>query len=166
MGTTHIYKIGWFIGLVLLQVWVLNNIYIGGYATPFLYIYLILKFETGTSRNTLMLWAFILGLVVDMFSDTPGMHAAACVLLAFVRPLFLRLFSPRDVQDSIVPALHTMGTAAFLKYTVACVLVHHSALFTIEFFSTAHIGTLLLHIMASTLLTAACVMGLEGIIKK
>ena len=70
---------------------ILNNVHIVGYATPFLYIYLILKFESDTPRNALMLWAFFLGLAVDVFSDTPGMNAAATVLLAFLRPTFLRL---------------------------------------------------------------------------
>ena len=73
--------------MVLLQVLILNNVHIAGYATPFLYIYLILKFESDVPRNVLMLWAFFLGLSVDIFSDTPGMNASATVLLAFL--LFL-----------------------------------------------------------------------------
>ena len=76
MVLNYLHKIGWFIGLVLLQVLILNNVHIAGYATPFLYIYLILKFESETPRNALMLWAFFLGLTVDIFSDTPGMNAA------------------------------------------------------------------------------------------
>lgn len=83
MIINYLHKIGWFIGLVLLQVLILNNVHIAGYATPFLYIYLILKFESDVPRNALMLWAFFLGLAVDVFSDTPGMNAAATVLLAF-----------------------------------------------------------------------------------
>ena len=94
------------------------------------------------------------------------MNAAAVVLLAFLRPLFLRLFLPRDVQDSMVPSLQTMGTAAFFKYAVACVLVHHVMLFSLEFFSLAHIGMLLLRMVTSMALTIACVMAVEGIVKK
>ncbi|MDO4162789.1 MAG: rod shape-determining protein MreD [Bacteroides sp.] len=162
----YLHKIEWFIGLVLLQVLILNNVHIAGYATPFLYVYLILKFESGTMRNELMLWAFFLGLTVDVFSDTPGMNAAATVLLAFLRPVFLRFFMPRDVVDSIVPTVRTMGLSSFLKYLVVCILVHHAMLLVIEFFSFAHFGTLLLRIVASTLLTVACVMALEGINKR
>ena len=68
MIITYIHRIGWFIGLVLLQVLILNNVHIAGYATPFLYIYFILKFNSGTSRNELMLWAFFFGLTIDVFS--------------------------------------------------------------------------------------------------
>lgn len=152
--------------MVLLQVLILNNVHIAGYATPFLYIYLILKFESDTSRNVLMLWAFFLGLAVDVFSDTPGMNAAATVLLAFLRPTFLRLFVPRDMLESFVPAIRTMGISPFLKYLITGVFVHHAMLLTIEFFSFAHIGALLLRIVASTLLTVTCIMAIEGIRKK
>ena len=166
MLINYLHKIGWFIGLVLLQVLILNNVHIAGYATPFLYIYLILKFESDTPRNALMLWAFFLGLAVDVFSDTPGMNAAATVLLAFLRPTFLRLFVPRDTLDTLVPAIRTMGILPFLKYLVVSVLVHRGLLLTLEFFSFAHIGTLLLRIAASTLLTVTCIMAVEGIRKK
>lgn len=166
MGMIYIYKIGWFIGLVLLQVLILNNVHIAGYATPFLYVYLILKFSSDTSRNGLMLWAFLLGLTIDIFSDTPGMNAAATVLLAFLRPVFLRLFVPRDLLETMVPAIHTMGFVPFLKYLVAGVLVHHTLLLTLEFFSFAHLGILLLKIVACTLLTVLCMLAVEGIIKK
>lgn len=166
MLINYLHKIGWFIGLVLLQVLILNNVHIAGYATPFLYIYLILKFESDTPRNALMLWAFFLGLAVDVFSDTPGMNAAATVLLAFLRPTFLRLFVPRDTLDTLVPAIRTMGILPFLKYLVVSVLIHHGLLLTLEFFSFDHIGTLLLRIAASTLLTVTCIMAVEGIRKK
>ena len=118
MVLNYLHKIGWFIGLVLLQVLILNNVHIAGYATPFLYIYLILKFESETPRNTLMLWAFFLGLTVDIFSDTPGMNAAATVALAFLRPTFLRLFVPRDAFENIVPSIKSMGIVPFLKYEI------------------------------------------------
>ena len=74
MIITYIHRIGWFIGLVLLQVLILNNVHIAGYATPFLYIYFILKFASGTSRNELMLWAFFFGLTIDIFADTGQYH--------------------------------------------------------------------------------------------
>ena len=118
------------------------------------------------ARNTLMLWAFFLGVTVDGFSDTPGMNAAATVLLAFLRPIFLRLFVPRDTLDTLIPAVRTMGIFPFLKYLVTSVLVHHGILLTLEFLSFAHIGTQPLRVVTSTLLTVTCIMALEGIRKK
>lgn len=159
----YLHKIEWFIGLVLLQVLILNNVHIDGYATPFLYIYFIMKMDSDTPRNALLLWAFFLGLVIDIYSDTPGMNAAATVLLAFLRPLLLRLFVPRDMTDLFVPAIRTMGMAPFLKYISACVLLHHGVLLCIEFFSTAHPLALLLRIVSGVLLTLCCILALEGI---
>lgn len=166
MLLNYLHKLGWFVGLVLLQVLILNNVHIAGCATPFLYIYLILKFESDIPRNTLMLWAFFLGLTVDVFSDTPGMNAAAVVFLAFMRPTLLRLFVPRDMVESIVPGIRALGVSPFLKYVSASVLVHHSVLLLVEFFSLAAWGMLLLRIVASSLLTVACIMALDGISRK
>ena len=165
MIINYLHKIGWFICLVLLQVLILNNVHIAGYATPFLYIYLILKFESDVSRNTLMLWAFFLGLTVDVFSDTPGMNAAATVLLAFLRPSLLRLFTPRDNLDSFIPSFKTIGITPFLKYTTASVFVHSLALLSIEFFSFSSIWLLLLRVLLCTILTVTCIVAVEGIRK-
>lgn len=162
----YLHKLVWFVSLVLLQALILNNVHIAGYATPFLYIYLILKFELETPRNALMLWAFFTGLAVDIFSDTPGMNAASLVLVAFARPFLLRLFVPRDVADNLVPAIRTLGPAPFLKYVISCTLIHHTLLLTLEFFSLEHFTLLICRILASTLLTVASVMALEGITGK
>ena len=163
MIITYIHRIGWFIGLVLLQVLILNNVHIAGYATPFLYIYFILKFNSGTSRNELMLWAFFFGLTIDVFSDSPGMNAAATVLLAFLRPSLLRLFTPRDNQDNLVPSFKSMGITPFLKYTTASVFIHSLALLSIEFFSFSGIWLLLLRVALCTVLTVTCIVAVEGI---
>ena len=142
MIITYIHRIGWFIGLVLLQVLILNNVHIAGYATPFLYIYFILKFDSGTSRNELMLWAFFFGLTIDVFADTPGMNA-----------------------DSFIPSFKTIGITPFLKYTTASVFVHSLALLSIEFFSFSSIWLLLLRVLLCTILTVTCIVAVECIRK-
>jgi len=162
MIISYIHKIFWFIGLVLLQVLILNNVHIAGYATPFLYIYFILRLESDTSRNKAMIWAFALGLCVDIFSNTPGMNAAATVMLAFVRPIFLRLFTPRDNQE-ITPSLKNLGFASYIKYLLIAVFTHHMVLFTIAFFSFSDIQTLLIRIVSSTVLTVTCIIAIDGI---
>lgn len=158
-------KIGWFVGLVLLQVLILNNVHILGVATPFLYVYFLLKFDSGTSRNELMLWGFCLGLSIDIFSNTPGMNAAATVMIAFLRPLLLNLFTPRDNPDSLVPSFKSMGVSSFLKYLIVCVFVHHFVLLTLEFFTFTSIPLLLLRVVSSTILTVTCIMAVEGVRK-
>ena len=165
MKLNVVQKIVWFIGLVFIQVLILNKIHILGYATPFLYIYFILKFDSSVSRNGLLLWAFLLGLCVDIFSNTPGINAAATVFLAFIRPLYLRLFTPRDSQDAMVPSIRSMGSSLYIKYLLACIFTHHTTLFVIMFFSFADIPTLLMKIVGSTLLTFVCTLALDGVRK-
>jgi rod shape-determining protein MreD len=154
-------KIIWAVGLILLQVLILNNIHIGGFATPFLYVYFIIKLSSETSRNELMIWAFCIGLVIDIFDNTPGINASAFVLMAFVRPTFLRLFTPRDTYDSYIPSKKVMGNSPFMRYLIVCVLIHHTALLTIESFSFISFGTLCLRIALSTVLTVLCVIAIE-----
>ena len=112
-----------------------------------------------------MIWAFLLGLAVDIFGNTPGMNAAATVLLAFLRPSLLRLFTPRDNLDNFIPSLKTMGITPFLKYTTASVFVHSLALLSIEFFSFSGIWLLLLRVLCCTILTITCIVAVEGIRK-
>lgn len=161
MVQNYINRLAWMAGLVLLQVLVFNHISLLGYATPFVYVYLMLKLGSETSRNGLMVWGFVLGLLVDVFSDTPGMNASATVLMAFARPVLLRLFAPRDMTDALVPAVHSMGLSSFLKYVIVCVLLHHLVLLTLLYFSLAHPGRLALHTLGSSVLTVACLMALE-----
>lgn len=153
-------------GLVLLQVLVLNNVNIGGYATPFIYVYLMIKLDSETSRNSLLLWGFALGLLVDIFSDTPGINTSATVFLAFMRPSLLKLFVPRDVIENIVPSFKTIGITPFLKYLSISVVIHTALLLTVEYFSFVHLAELLLKIIFSSILTISCIMAMEGIRNK
>ncbi|MBP6065977.1 rod shape-determining protein MreD [Bacteroides sp.] len=163
MMINYLHKTGWFVGLMLLQVLLLNHIHIAGYATPFLYVYFILKFASNTSRNELMLWGFFLGFFIDIFSNTPGMNAAATTFMAFSLPYLLRLFMPRDLLDGIVPSFKSMGVFPFFKYMLAAVFVHQCTLLTIEYFSFSSIPQLLLRVVVSTLFTCTCIMAVEGV---
>ena len=141
----------------------LNNISLFGLATPFIYVYLILVMDRDIDHNALMLTAFLLGLMVDVFSNTPGVNAGASVLLAFMRPSLLRLFSPRDEYENFEPGIYTLGFWAFVRYAAAGVLVHHMALFLLEAFTFVNFGHLLLHALCSSLLTLLMIVAIEGV---
>ena len=154
-------RIAWFIGLVLVQALLLNNICLFGLATPFVYIYFLLVLDRDADRNALMATAFLLGLAIDVFSNTPGVNAGASVLIAFMRPWILRLFSPRGEYENFEPGIYTLGVGAFVRYAIIMVLLHHTALFCLEAFSLVNIGYLSLRILCSTLLTMMLVMAIE-----
>ncbi len=163
MLQTYFNRAIWWTMLVLLQVFFFNHVHLLGYATPFIYLFIVVKLSSDISRHALMLWAFLLGLLIDAFSDTPGMNAAAAVFLAFLRPTLLRLFVPRDANDTFTPSIHSMGLSSYVKYLSMCVLFHHLLLFTIAFFSLASPLELLLRIVSSALLTVVCLLAVEGL---
>ena len=152
-----------FIVLVLLQVFLLNRIHLFGYVTPMLYVYFILTLSQSVPQNRLMLWSFALGLVIDAFSNTLGIHAAASTLIAFLRPVLIRLFYIRDEGEFFVPSLRTMG-GAFRRYALLAIFIHHTAVILLQYFSLAYPLQMGIAIAGSTLLTMLMVMAIERII--
>ncbi|WP_321287591.1 rod shape-determining protein MreD [uncultured Sunxiuqinia sp.] len=138
--------------LVLLQVLLLNNIQFSGYVNPYMYVLFILLLPFETPRYLLLLLGFMIGLLVDIFSNTPGMHASAATFMAFLRPYTISLISSRDsIEVNIPPRLKTMGFGWFMRYTLILVLAHHLFLFFIEVFSM----TGFLHTLTRSLLSTA-----------
>ncbi|MFS8617745.1 MAG: rod shape-determining protein MreD [Solitalea sp.] len=124
-----------FFVLVLFQVLFLKNFSLYNLAIPWFYILFILLLPLQISNFLLFVLSFLLGLSVDMFSNSPGMHAAACTVLAFCRILLLRTITPRDGYEMAVePGIKDMGLRWFLIYSSVLVLVHHLILFNLEVF--------------------------------
>lgn len=151
----------WFIILVLFQVLILNQMHINGYATPFLYIYFILQFRSRAGQKELMVWAFILGLAIDMFSNTPGMNAAAATCLAFVRTIFLKMVTLRDLDENFHPSIKLMGFGPYFRYVLLCSTLFCILFFSINTFSFSHFFTTFFKILASTITTSLCIIGFE-----
>lgn len=160
-----IQKLGWFIGILFLQALILNNVHVEGYATPYFLIYFVLKQASGSGRNSLMMWAFCLGLGVDIFSNTPGIHAAALTLLAFLRPYLLSMCVLRDDNEEFTPAILTMGLWGYMRYAALSSLLFTTTLLTLDTFSWVNWEWLLLRIatgMLSTLLCIYCAEAIKG----
>ena len=156
----------WFVGLVLLQVLVLNQMHIAGYATPFFYIYFILKFNSRIGRNQLMLWAFALGLTVDTFGNTPGMNAAAATCLAFFRAPLMRLVTLRDMDEGFRPGVKSLGFSSFARYSLFACTLFCTLLLIIDAFSFFNSVVLFFKIVTSTVSTWVCVLCAEFVWRK
>lgn len=154
-------RIAWFVGLTLAQVMLLNNLSLFGLATPFIYVYFVLVMDKDVNRIALMAMSFAMGLVIDVFSNTPGVNAGALVFVAFLRPILLRLFSPREEFENFEPGIYTLGFWPFVRYAFVVVLFHHTVLFFLEAFSFVHIEFLLFRVLCSTFLTLVLVMTIE-----
>lgn len=162
----HIIRLEWFIILVLLQALVLNHVHFEQYATPLLYIYFLLKINSDNSRKGLMLWAFSMGLCIDIFSNTPGLNAAASVLTAFCRPWILRVLSLRDTTENFEPGIYQMGFTAFFRYTTVIVLLHSFTLNMLDTFSLAKPQTLLLKIVSDAAITLIFILCVDSVRRK
>lgn len=158
-----LHRMEWFLGLVLLQVLVLNQMHVGGYATPFFYIYFILKFNSRVGRNELMLWAFALGLTVDMFGNTPGMNAAAATCLAFFRNSLMRLITLRDLDEGFRPSIKSLGFSSFFRYSLLTCTLFCTLLQLIDTFSFFNVTVLVMKIVTSILSTILCILCAESL---
>lgn len=122
----------YFVVCVLLQILILNNIHFLRIATPFFYLYFIVKLPVGMSKSWVILLSFLLGLVIDSFSNTPGMHAAACTMAGFSRHSLISFFAGKDLPEGIYPSFNTFTYGVYFRYVLSLVLVHHCVLFFIE----------------------------------
>src|SRR3954463_13540886 len=89
-----------FIFLILLQVLILNHVQWSGFVNPYVYILFILLLPIETPKSFVLLLAFTIGIVIDMFSNTAGLHAASSTLLAYARPFVLKAISPREDYEA------------------------------------------------------------------
>jgi rod shape-determining protein MreD len=126
---------GLFILAVFAQVVVFDNIYMGGYARVFFYVIFILSLPVEVNRYALMLLGFILGLSIDVFNNTPGMHSLATVTVAFIRPYVLEIYSPRDnYEQGEKPLIYNYGYFWFIKYALTILFIHHFVFYFVEVF--------------------------------
>ncbi|MDP3463198.1 MAG: rod shape-determining protein MreD [Bacteroidales bacterium] len=148
-----------FIALILFQVLIINNIRIGGYVNPFVYVLFILLLPFNIKPWVLLMLGFVTGFTIDIFSLTPGLHTGATVLLAYMRPVIIRLtIGPRDPEGTLNPGLHDLGARWFFTYSVLLVTLHHFALFLLEVFSFYHFGDIVLRTLYSVVFTEILIM--------
>lgn len=146
--------------IVLIQVYILNKIHLRWWAQPtgfpvfipYLYPLFILLLPMETPVWVLLSLGFVLGITVDSFMDSAGMHAFATVLIAYLRTNVLNALLPKNLSEypNQSPGVKNMGWVPFLVYSGFLILIHHAAYFTIELWSFHNVGYLLLKIVASS----------------
>lgn len=125
-----------FIGLLFLQVLVIDNIRLGYYIHPCIYVLFIFLLPFNIEKWQLLLLGFIMGLSVDLFNGTPGLNAAATVFMAFVRPFVINGMTRRkDINPNDEPSLNNMGISWFFIYSLLLLAIHNIVLFMLEAFS-------------------------------
>lgn len=152
-----------FILMVLVQGLVFGRIHLYGVATPLFYVYFVIILPRNYPRWAALLWCFVTGLCVDMFSNTPGVAAASMTAMAMAQPHLLELFVPRDSPEGLKSAASTLGMGKFATYAFFMVLAYCLLHFLLESFSFFDPLQWLLCVGSSTLLTYALIITIESI---
>lgn len=135
------------------------------YLSPVIYYLFILWLPFNISRTALLLVSFLTGLFLDFFTKTPGMHAAACVLIGYLRPFLINLLVPQQGVEFNYkePSVSSLGLLPYVIYVSVLTLLHHGALFTIQAFQFGNIVYLLLKTLGSALISLLLVLVIEVI---
>jgi hypothetical protein len=151
LGFTHLLQ---FFIFVALQIFLVQYLVLFNTGFCFIYIAFLLFLPIQLPPVILLLMAFTTGITVDTFYDTAGIHAAACVLLAYIRPHLLRFLTPRDDYDANDTVnVRLMGWGWFTTYALVLIFLHHLLLFFLELGGLKVVGFTLLKVLASTLYT-------------
>lgn len=146
---------------LLLQLFFMRNMVLFNYAFCFVYIAGILILPTEISRMYLLLIGFAVGFTVDIFSNTFGMHAAATVLIAYLRPFLIQYQMESKGAERTDIGIRSQGIGAFLAYVLPLILIHHAMLFLMEMNNFGMILHTLLRIAASALFTLIMIVLVE-----
>jgi len=150
--------------LTLFQGLILNKIAIAGFITPYFYIMFIFLLPFETKHWQLVLYGFFLGLSVDMFTHNLGVHALSCMLLAFLRPYFIKWISAfKDFEETTRPCIADLGWGWFFRYTFLGTLIFQSCLVFIETFNFHNFSKSAVEVLLNTLLAVFLFMAYQYI---
>jgi cell shape-determining protein MreD len=135
-----------------MQVLIIQNINLSGYVILLPYVMIILMLSFETPKLIVLFSSFILGVCIDYFYDSSGLHASACTIMGFARHYVLKYIAPRDGYDvGVKPTVEDMGIEWFLRYAGTLVLIHHFFLFYLEIFRFSEFFNTLLRIILSSI---------------
>lgn len=141
-----------FVVLVLIQVLVLNHVNFMGYINPYIYILFVAIFPLHTNRLPLLFFSFLLGLTVDIFADSGGIHAAAALCIAYIRPLALKFCFGTSYEHQTIKFSH-VDFAPKITYFTILTFIHHFILYLLEFFNVSQIILILQKTLFSGIFT-------------
>ncbi|MBC7606296.1 MAG: rod shape-determining protein MreD [Burkholderiales bacterium] len=152
MNSTLLVNIARFILLLAAQVLLFNNMNFLGYINPYPYILFIILYPVNGNKTGLLIASFILGIIMDMFSNSGGVHAAACLLLANYRPYIFKFSFGLSYEYQTVK-LNDVLTPERFSFILIAVVIHHVTLFLLEVFRLNFIWEIFLKTIFSTLFT-------------
>ncbi len=152
MSSTVLLNIARFVLLLLAQVALFNKINFLGFINPYPYILFIILYPVNANRYGLLLSSFFLGLIMDMFCNSGGVHAAACVTLAYVRPYFFKFTFGLSYEYQTVKINDKLSPERF-SFIAISIITHHIVLFVLEIFKFTFFWNILIRTIVSAIFT-------------
>jgi len=153
-----------FVLFILVQWFILLKIpALHRFIVPYLYYLFILWLPFSIPRFWQLVIGFLFGLSLDYFTMTPGLHAAACTLIAYIRPFIINLLSPKDVSEFTYrePSPRAMGWTPYAVYALILTLFHHGYLLFLEWLSFGGILTFIIKLFATTAISMLLIFTVE-----
>jgi rod shape-determining protein MreD len=152
MNSTLLVNISRFVLLLAFQIIIFNNMDFLGYISPFPYLLFIILYPVNGNKSGLLIASFLLGLTMDMFSNSGGIHATACLMLAFFRPYIFKFSFGLSYEYQTI-RLNDSLTPERFSFILISVLIHHLTLFLLEAFQFSFFLDILLRTLLSTAFT-------------
>ncbi len=166
MALVLLHRVTMFLILLAAQVLILNHVHLLDVAMPLLYIYFAITFRRGFPRWVILLSCFLMGLIVDMFSSTPGLAAGTMTLIGFIQPFLVERTAPRDSAEDMEISVATLGYGGFAFLSGVITAIYCLVFFTLEAFSFFEWFVWLERVIASSLLTWILILAIESVRSK
>lgn len=163
MSLNLLKRLGLFVILCVVQILILNHIYLFDIAIPLLYIYFAITFHRNYPKWAILLWCFALGLAIDVFSNTPGLAAGSMTLIAIIQPYLLELFVPRDSIEELDVSIKSLGIGKFITFSAILIATYCLAFFALEAFTFYNWIHWLISAGSSAVLTLILILAIESV---
>jgi rod shape-determining protein MreD len=151
-----------FVVLLVVQVLVLSHVWLLNVATPLLYVYFAITFPRNTGKGEVLLWCFFLGLLIDIFSNTPGLAAGSLTLIGMIQTYLVELFIPRDSAENLDVSAATLGWGKFSTLSGMLTLAYCLLFFILEAFNFFDWQLWLMRSVCSAALTLVLMLAIES----
>ena len=153
-----------FVLFLLIQIIILNEVPpLHQFITPYLYFTFLLWLPFRTNRLTMTIIGFLLGFSLDIFTNTPGLHAAAATLVGYIRPTVLNILLAQETSEEVnkEPSVGTMGWGPFLIYVFILTIIHHFYLVLLEWLQFGNFTYFIGKVVATSLMSVLLILLVE-----
>ena len=139
---------------IIIQIFILNDVFFANFTNPFLYIILIITIPKNTPKWFLLIFAFQLGFFIDLFSNSLGYNSTSCVLIAFLRPIIIEFIIANNIINELDQiSMQKLGFKSFFIYSFVLILIHHTTLFFLEYCDIEMLFSIILKIIISSFIS-------------